>query len=288
MPIARRRSRSSMLTAAGHRVAGDPELAAPTRQADRARSRRGHRGAERLAARVVRDRRRRLPVRRKHEWIEPWGISWHLGVDGISLFLVVLTGVLFPLAIVGTDPHHDEKPLPRLAAAARGRRDGQLPQPRPVPVLRLLRDRARADVLPHRRLGLRQPRLRGDEVLPVHDVRLGVHARRHHRHRRSSRRTTASARSRSTSSRSPRTPTFAADHRPLAVLRVRHRVRRQGADVPAAHVAARRAHPGADRRLGDPGRRDAEARHVRAAALRHLPVPGGGALGPRRCSSRSP
>ena len=23
----------------------------------------------------------------KHTWIEPWGISWHLGVDGISLFL---------------------------------------------------------------------------------------------------------------------------------------------------------------------------------------------------------
>jgi NADH-quinone oxidoreductase subunit M len=46
----------------------------------------------------------------KHEWIEQWGISWNLGVDGISLFLVVLTGVLFPLAIVGIDPHHDEKP----------------------------------------------------------------------------------------------------------------------------------------------------------------------------------
>ncbi len=46
----------------------------------------------------------------KHEWISKWGISWHLGVDGISLFLVVLTGVLFPLAIVGVDPHHDEKP----------------------------------------------------------------------------------------------------------------------------------------------------------------------------------
>ena len=27
----------------------------------------------------------------KHTWIEPWGISWHLGVDGISLFLVVLS-----------------------------------------------------------------------------------------------------------------------------------------------------------------------------------------------------
>ena len=45
----------------------------------------------------------------KHLWIEPWGISWHLGVDGISLFLVVLTGVLFPLVIVGIDPHHDHK-----------------------------------------------------------------------------------------------------------------------------------------------------------------------------------
>ena len=37
---------------------------------------------------------------------------------------------------------------------------GVVPQPRPVRVLRLLRDRARADVLPHRRLGLRRPRLR--------------------------------------------------------------------------------------------------------------------------------
>lgn len=45
----------------------------------------------------------------KHDWIKPWGISWHLGVDGISLFLVVLTGVLFPLVIVGIDPHHDHK-----------------------------------------------------------------------------------------------------------------------------------------------------------------------------------
>ena len=45
----------------------------------------------------------------KHSWIEQWGISWHLGIDGISLFLVVLTGVLFPLVIVGTDPHHDHK-----------------------------------------------------------------------------------------------------------------------------------------------------------------------------------
>ena len=44
----------------------------------------------------------------QHLWISQWGISWHLGVDGISLFLVVLTGILFPLVLVGIDPHHNE------------------------------------------------------------------------------------------------------------------------------------------------------------------------------------
>ena len=42
-------------------------------------------------------------------WISEFGISWHLGIDGISLFLVVLTGILFPIAILATDPHHDPK-----------------------------------------------------------------------------------------------------------------------------------------------------------------------------------
>ena len=46
----------------------------------------------------------------QHDWISSWGISWHLGVDGISMLLVLLTGVLFPLALLGIDPHHDEKP----------------------------------------------------------------------------------------------------------------------------------------------------------------------------------
>ncbi len=44
----------------------------------------------------------------QHTWIEQWGISYHLGVDGISLLLVALTGVLFPLVIVGIDPHHHD------------------------------------------------------------------------------------------------------------------------------------------------------------------------------------
>ncbi len=46
----------------------------------------------------------------RYDWLEQLGISWHVGVDGISLFMVVLTGILFPIAIVGADPHRDHKP----------------------------------------------------------------------------------------------------------------------------------------------------------------------------------
>ncbi|MEM8620707.1 MAG: NADH-quinone oxidoreductase subunit M [Actinomycetota bacterium] len=45
----------------------------------------------------------------KQTWIEPWGISWHLGVDGISLFLVALTAFIFPLVILGIDPEGEHK-----------------------------------------------------------------------------------------------------------------------------------------------------------------------------------
>jgi NADH-quinone oxidoreductase subunit M len=43
-------------------------------------------------------------------WVSDFGISWHVGVDGISLFLIVLTGVLFPIALLGATPQHDAKP----------------------------------------------------------------------------------------------------------------------------------------------------------------------------------
>ena len=36
----------------------------------------------------------------QHTWIEQWGISYHVGVDGISLFLVVLTGFLLPVILL--------------------------------------------------------------------------------------------------------------------------------------------------------------------------------------------
>ena len=43
-------------------------------------------------------------------WIEQFGISWHLGIDGISLWLVALTGLLFPIAAFGPPIKHDPKP----------------------------------------------------------------------------------------------------------------------------------------------------------------------------------
>ena len=42
-----------------------------------------------------------------------------------------------------------------------------------------------------------------------------------------------------------------------------HGLRHQGADLPVPHLAARRPHPGAHGRLGHPGRRAAEAGHLR-------------------------
>ena len=62
----------------------------------------------------------------------------------------------------------------------------------------------------------------------------------------------------------------------VAVLRLPGRVRGQGADVPGAHLVAGRARRGADRRLGDPGGDHAEDRRIRLPALhrcRSCPTP---------------
>jgi len=38
----------------------------------------------------------------RHAWIPAFGIDYHVGVDGISLFLIVLTGFLTPLALLSS------------------------------------------------------------------------------------------------------------------------------------------------------------------------------------------
>lgn len=35
-------------------------------------------------------------------WYAPWGISWHMGVDGISLLMIVLTAILMPISLAAS------------------------------------------------------------------------------------------------------------------------------------------------------------------------------------------
>jgi NADH-quinone oxidoreductase subunit M len=45
----------------------------------------------------------------EQDWIQELGIQWLAGVDGISLFLVVMTAFLFPLAMLAVNPDSDPK-----------------------------------------------------------------------------------------------------------------------------------------------------------------------------------
>ena len=45
----------------------------------------------------------------RQTWIADLGVQWLLAVDGISLFLVALTAVLFPIALLAVDPGHADR-----------------------------------------------------------------------------------------------------------------------------------------------------------------------------------
>ena len=45
----------------------------------------------------------------RHAFVAPLGISWSLGVDGISLFLVLMSAVIFPLALAGAGERTNPK-----------------------------------------------------------------------------------------------------------------------------------------------------------------------------------
>ena len=103
-----------------------------------------------------------------------WPIDYHLGVDGLSMLLVLLTTL--------PDPDRHPVHLDRgrgagegvhgLLPAAGDRHAGRVPGPRHVPVLRVLGVHAGADVLPDRHLGRHAAHVRRGQVLPVHHGRL--------------------------------------------------------------------------------------------------------------------
>jgi NADH-quinone oxidoreductase subunit M len=50
-----------------------------------------------------------MQFRVMREWIPSYGVGWHLGLDGISLFLVLLTTATMPLAVLGSWNYITEK-----------------------------------------------------------------------------------------------------------------------------------------------------------------------------------
>ena len=168
--------------------------------------------------------------------------------------------------VVGCDHRAGEGVL-HLPARAADRHARRVHVARFPALLPVLGSDARADVLPDRDLGQREPALLGDQVLPVHPRRQRHHAARHPRAvlRLSQR----SGQPRGLQLRHHALPEVRVRGEPsvVGVSRVLSRLRHQGADVPVPHLAARRAHRRADRRLGDSGGRAPEDGDVRVPAL---------------------
>ena len=116
------------------------------------------------------------------QWVTSPNIHYHVAIDGISLWLVLLTTLLTPHLRVGVlevRPESGEGIL-RFPAAARIRIDRRVLLVRPVPVLCFLGSFAGSHVLPDRRLGPRTPHLRRREILPVHHGGISADAGGHH------------------------------------------------------------------------------------------------------------
>ena len=200
----------------------------------------------------------------RYDWIPAFGISYFVGVDGISLLLLVLTGFLTPMALLGSwESVHkrthafcivmlllesamigvfvsldlflfyvfwDAMLIPMYFLIGIWGYDRRIY----AAVKFILYTMAGSVLMLLAILGLAVPALRRDrrysfDLLKLYD---------------------------------------AADRRQRAVLvlpGVRAGVRDQGAAVSVPHLAARCARRGADRRLGDPGRRAAQDGHLRPA-----------------------
>ena len=88
-------------------------------------------------------------------WISAPPINYHLGVDGISMFLVILTTFLTPICVLASwhGVHHRIKEFHFTLLASGSRRGRRFPLARPVPLLPLLGDHADPDGIPDRHLG---------------------------------------------------------------------------------------------------------------------------------------
>ena len=188
-------------------------------------------------------------------------------------------------AVVVARDHRAGRLLPLHAALDDRGAGRRVHRPRPVPLLLPVRDDARPHVLPDRAVGPRAARLRRHQVLPVHPDRRPAHAGLHPRPVRHPR-----PPDRRLHLRLPALARHAPldGHGDLAHAGLLRRLRREAAGRAAAHLAARRPHPGADRRqprARRPAHQDRRLRddplHGAAVPARRLPR-GAGVHGARR------
>ncbi len=211
-----------------------------------------------------------------HSWISTPNIHYHVGIDGISLWLVLLTTFLVPLCVL---------------ISWRSIQD----RVKEFFILMLVLETAmigvfvaldlflfyffwEATLIPMALLigmyGHERRVYAAVKFFLYTMIALGVHAGGHHLALRQDR----NLRLRDHPGVAPGRP-GARDRKCGAVAfpGILYRLRRKGAAVPAAHLAAGRPRGSAHRRLGSAGRRAAEDGNLRPVALQRRTVPGRGA-----------
>ena len=127
-------------------------------------------------------------------WVEQVGLSWDVGVDGISLWLLALTAGLFFLGIIAAAwrlPGDRPRAYLAMLLLRRGRPARRLRGRRPGALLHLLGGHAHPVLLPDRDVGRRGTGAGHDQVRHLHDGRQpadarvdpghGLHGAGHHR-----------------------------------------------------------------------------------------------------------
>ena len=151
--------------------------------------------------------------------------DYYLGVDGISMPLIVLTPFMTAPVVIAGWTVIEKRPAQYFAAflIMEGLMIGVFCGAGRAAVLRVLGSDADPDVHHHRRLGRPAARLRDHQVLPVHVPRLRVHAGR----------ADLPVRARAAATRSPtcRRCRSRIDRAAADLLRLPARVRGEGADV---------------------------------------------------------
>jgi hypothetical protein len=192
-------------------------------------------------------------------WIPVFDIYYHLGVDGISMPLILLTTFFTVLVVLAGWESIEFRCAQYMASfLIMGGHDGGMFAALDAMLFYVFFEGMLIPMFLIIGIWGGPPGLRRLQVLPLHAARLAADAGRADLPLLPDRQL-----------RDPRLPRLRDRHdrADAGCSSPSSRLRRQGADVAGAHLAARRPRRGADRRLGDPGRHHAEDGRLRLPAL---------------------